>query len=67
MVKAGATANTTVKNSRAPRESGLLFLHSHGESIGRKAGTWACLQVVVGHVVVAHDALALRLKVLCSY
>jgi len=34
MVTAGATANTTVKNSRASRESGLLCSHSHGESIG---------------------------------
>jgi len=33
MVAAGATANTTVKNSRASRESGLLCSHSHGESI----------------------------------
>jgi len=33
MVTAGATANTTVKNSRASRESGLLCSHSHGESI----------------------------------
>jgi len=33
MVTAGATANTTVKNSRAFRESGLLCSHSHGESI----------------------------------
>jgi len=31
---AGATANTTVKNSRASRESGLLCSHSHEESIG---------------------------------
>ena len=34
MVTAGVTANTTVKNSRASRESGLLCSHSHGESIG---------------------------------
>ena len=34
MVTAGATANTTVKNSRASRESGLLCSHSHGEYIG---------------------------------
>jgi len=33
MVTAGATANTTVKNSRASRESGLLCSHSHWESI----------------------------------
>jgi len=33
LVTAGATANTTVKNSRASRESGLLCSHSHGESI----------------------------------
>jgi len=33
MVAAGATANTTVKNSRASRESGLLCSQSHGESI----------------------------------
>jgi len=33
MVTADATANTTVKNSRASRESGLLCSHSHGESI----------------------------------
>jgi len=33
MVTAGATANTTVKNSHASRESGLLCSHSHGESI----------------------------------
>ena len=33
MVTAGATANITVKNSRASRESGLLCSHSHGESI----------------------------------
>jgi len=33
MVTAGATANTTVKNSRASRESGLLCSHSHRESI----------------------------------
>jgi len=33
MVTAGATANTTVENSRASRESGLLSSHSHGESI----------------------------------
>jgi len=35
MVTAGATANTTVKNSRASRESGLLCSHSHGEFIDR--------------------------------
>jgi len=34
MDEAGATANTTVKNSRASRESGLLCSQSHGESIG---------------------------------
>jgi len=33
VASAGATANTTVKNSRASRESGLLCSHSHGESI----------------------------------
>jgi len=33
MVTAGATANTTEENSRASRESGLLYSHSHGESI----------------------------------
>ena len=33
MATAGAIANTTVKNSRASRESGLLCSHSHGESI----------------------------------
>ena len=33
MATAGATANTTVKNSRASRESGLLCSHSHGESM----------------------------------
>jgi len=33
MVTAGATANTTEGNSRASRESGLLYSHSHGESI----------------------------------
>jgi len=33
VVTAGATANTTVKNIRASRESGLLCSHSHGESI----------------------------------
>jgi len=36
MVTAGATANTTVKKSRASRESGLLCSHSHGESIARR-------------------------------
>ena len=33
LVTAGETANTTVKNSRASRESGLWCSHSHGESI----------------------------------
>jgi len=33
MVTAGATANTTEGNSRASRESGLLYSHSHGKSI----------------------------------
>jgi len=35
MVTTGATANTTVKNSRASRESELLCSHSHRESIER--------------------------------
>ena len=42
MVTAGATANTTVKNSRASRESGLLCSHSHGESIAQRAGALQC-------------------------
>ena len=33
MVTAGAIANTTVRNSRASRESRLFCSHSHGESI----------------------------------
>jgi len=33
-VTAGGTANTTEGNSRASRESGSLYVHSHGESIG---------------------------------
>ena len=33
MLTAGATTNTTVKNSRASRESGLLCSLSHGESL----------------------------------
>ena len=33
MVTVGATANTTERNSRASRESGLFCSHSHGESI----------------------------------
>ena len=32
MVTAGAAADTTKGNSRAPQESGLLCSHSHGES-----------------------------------
>ena len=39
MVTASVTANTTVKNSRASRESGLLCSHSHGESIARRSLT----------------------------
>jgi len=42
MVTAGATANTTVKNSRASRESGLLCSHSHGESIGTHLEKRSC-------------------------
>jgi len=34
MVAAGAAAHTTEGDSRASTESGLLSLHSHGESIG---------------------------------
>ena len=34
MATVGATDNTTVGNSRAYRESGLVCSHSHGESIG---------------------------------
>ena len=48
MVTAGATANTTVKNSCASRESGLLCSHSHGESIDRRGiGGDHCLNVAV--------------------
>ena len=44
MVTAGATANTTVKNSRASRESLLLCSHSHGESIaGEQKRPPSCL------------------------
>ena len=35
MVTAGATANTTEGNSRASRESGLLWSHLHGAFIDR--------------------------------
>jgi len=38
MVTAGATANTTMKNGCASRESGLLCSHSHGESIDTGGG-----------------------------
>jgi len=37
MVTAGAAANTTVKNSRASRESGLLCSQSHGGNYPVKA------------------------------
>jgi len=59
MVTAGATANTTVKNSRASRESGLLSSHSHGESIapqpseGQGQASHEAQSVPLGAVAVA--------------
>jgi len=46
MVTPGATANTTEGNSRTSREPGLLYSHSHGESIdgsdtNRRIAAWA--------------------------
>jgi len=52
MVTAGATANTTVKNGRASRESGLLCSHSRGESIAPHRPSPLS---VAASVVAAHD------------